>query len=83
MKTTKKHCHSAACDVKAKHLATETNDGQPVWECQNCGQLTARRVVARKRNELDDLYDELTRLFEIDPEQAQERMDAELASWGK
>ena len=57
----KKHCKSAACDVTTVHMSTETNDGRPVWECQNCGQLTARRVRTPKHTELDDLFDELVR----------------------
>ena len=61
----KKHCKSAACDVTAVHLSTETNDGQKVWECQNCGQLTPIRnrkpsaAALALEADLDRLFAEL------------------------
>jgi hypothetical protein len=40
-------------------LKAEFDDNTPAWECWCCNALTKRRVVAKKRTALDDLYDQL------------------------
>jgi hypothetical protein len=55
--TSKRYC--VACDTKTTHLKAEFDDNTPAWECWCCNALTKRRVVAKKRTALDDLYDQL------------------------
>jgi hypothetical protein len=58
----RKHCTNCTASnggEPTKHKAVRNADDQPVWECLLCWHQSPRRVQARKRTELDELFDAL------------------------